>query len=92
MGVILPDGWCGRPYGNLVVFTAANMVAGELQLVFVGLRVAGHPVVEILENSPVVTGLRVLEWAWRSHGTHEQQSRTYLSRQLTIPTTPLSSR
>ena len=95
VGLILPDGWFGRPYDNVLGFIAADNIDGELHIEFSGgekLRISGDPHVEHLESSLAITGFTFMEWTWRFYGSNKQEHRVYSKGKVEFPVQPFLKR
>ena len=84
-GLVLPDGWFGRPYDNWLQFTCAEMSDGELRVHFAHDEKAiltGYIEVEVTENLLMLRGFSVAEWHWKAYGTNVWKKRHYSDGQL----------
>ncbi|MFN8075920.1 MAG: hypothetical protein U0Q15_10940 [Kineosporiaceae bacterium] len=81
-GLILPDGWFGRPYDTLLDLTRAQADGGRLVVVLDDTQVLtfdGDVVAERGENGLRLSGFSALTWRWREYGSSVENEQTYAS-------------
>ncbi len=71
-GLILPSGWFGRPYDNLLELTRSEATEESLVLEFDGqlvLTFAGAPRLASTDEGLRLTGFTSLAWDWTEFGS-----------------------
>lgn len=85
VGLVLPDGWFGRPYDNWLQYSWIDTNGDELRIQFAQDEIAiltGGIEVEVIENSLMVRGFLAAEWHWKAYGTNFWKKRHYSDGQL----------
>lgn len=71
VGLVLPDGWFGRPYDNRLQFTRAEMRGDELRIQFAQeetVILTGDFQVEVTGESLAIRDFSTAEWQWKGSG------------------------
>ena len=85
VGLVLPDGWFGRPYDNWLQYKRAEISGVELQIVFEQNQTAiltGYFQIEVTGKSLAIRGFSAAEWHWKAYGTNVWKKRHYSDGQL----------
>lgn len=80
VGLILPDGWFGRPHDNLLFFTEVETFEGQLSIKFAQgevLELTGDLHVERNETSLAIQDFSALVWNWKSYGSNRTGRKTF---------------
>ena len=91
-GLILPDGWFGKPYDNIYQLTQLDEKVGDLRLVLddgqLTLHFFGEVQLVIGENEIEFYDFDWLEFYWNAHGASKPQRDTYDSGSIKIVAPP----
>ena len=81
-GLILPSGWFGRPYDNLLQLTRSEVTDGTLVLELDGhltLTFSGEPEATSSENGLRLSGFSALAWDWTEFGSTESHHEEFVA-------------
>lgn len=81
VGLILPDGWFGRPYDSILEYQSVQAVRGNYLLNFDGgesIEIVGNPVLVLRERSLFVSEFEQVDWRWVSYGSSQENHSQYV--------------
>src|SRR5699024_5247068 len=91
-GLILPDGWFGRPYDNLLFFTEVEIFEGQLSIKFAQgevLELTGDLRIDRSEDSLVIQGFSALVWSWKFYGSDRTERKVFSNGKVEFRGQPL---
>ena len=86
-GLILPSGWFGRPYDNLLQLTRSEAREQSLILELDGqlvLTFAGEPRATSTERGLLLSGFNALAWDWTEFGSAVPHHEKFLSGEVEL--------
>ncbi len=86
-GLVLPSGWFGRPYDNLLQLTRSEASREPLILAFDGqlvLMFAGEPGLTSTDRGLRLTGLTRLTWDWSEFGSTASHHEEFTSGEVEL--------
>lgn len=84
-GLILPSGWFGRPYDNLLQLTRSEVSSGKLVLELDGqlvLTFGGEAEASSSESRLRISGFSTLAWDWIEYGSPVTHHGEFTERQV----------
>ena len=92
VGLILPDGWFGRPHDNLLFFTEVEIFEGQLRVKFAQdemLEVTGDPHIDRNGASLTIQGFSTLVWSWKFYGSNRTERKVFSNGKVEFAGHPL---
>lgn len=86
-GLILPNGWFGRPYDNLLQLTRSEASEGALVLELDGqlvLTFAGEPRLASSDRGLRLTGFASVAWDWTEFGSTASHHEEFASGEVEL--------
>jgi hypothetical protein len=91
-GLVLPDGWFGRPYDNLHQLTACTATGGTVRVELDGqlsLEFEGSGTVAVRDGAGlVIRGFTSLLWVRRAYGGREIHRQSFAAGEVRFPAPP----
>ena len=87
VGLILPDGWFGRPYDNMLTLDGAVTRDDELVISFdrdMRIVMRGEMNARVEDSAVKISGFSELVWSWRPYGSREDREQIYTSGTLQL--------
>ncbi|WZH38263.1 MAG: hypothetical protein PIR02_06240 [Microbacterium enclense] len=82
VGLVLPDGWFGRPYDNMSTLEGVILDGEELCISFDGdmrILLTGDVDTSLDGAALKISGFSKLLWSWRPCGSSDRREQTYTS-------------
>ena len=87
VGLVLPDGWFGRPYDNMSTLDAVIGEGDELSISLDTdnrILVRGDVSTSIDDAALTISGFSELIWSWRPSGSVEKREQIYASGEMRL--------
>jgi len=87
VGLVLPDGWFGRPYDNMLTLDSVVLDGDELSISLDGdmrILITGDVDTSLDGAALKIFGFSQLLWSWRPEGSSDRREQTYRSGSLQL--------